>query len=144
MTAIDHETLITRISELLAGEADIVVDIGFGSIARGELRPDSDIDIAVLARTVLTSARRRELIEMLAEASGRSVDLIDLRTAGVVVTRAALSEGERLVCKDENEYVRLVSRMLVDVADFLPYRERMLRERRNAWLSRRPDSKPGA
>jgi hypothetical protein len=62
------------------------------------------------------------------------VDLVDLRTSGVVVTRAALTQGKRLICKDRAALASLLSRTLLDVADFLPYRQRILAERRETWI----------
>lgn len=129
------DELLTRISERLQSEGDIVVAIAFGSAAGGGLRPDSDLDIAVLGRQPLSAGRRRELISLLADISGRPVDLIDLRTSGIAVTKAALSKGKRLVCRDRSALASLISRMLLDTADFLPYRERILRERRASWIS---------
>ena len=64
----------------------------------------------------------------------RAVDLVDLRSAGVLVTREALTHGRRLFCKDERAFVEVLSRMVTDAEDFLPLRRRMLAERRDAWL----------
>jgi uncharacterized protein len=43
--------------------------------------------------------------------------------------------GQRLQGNDET-YARLLSRHLVDAADFLPYAERIVDERRRAWIGR--------
>ena len=67
--------------------------------------------------------------------TGRPVDLIDLRTAGVLVTREALTQARRPVCRDEGALAGVLSRMLIDSADFLPLRKRILRERRQAWIA---------
>ncbi|MEX0872670.1 MAG: nucleotidyltransferase domain-containing protein, partial [Aquisalimonadaceae bacterium] len=128
------ENLLDHIGKRLAAEDDIVIAIAFGSVATGNARPDSDADIAVLTSDPLGTQRRMELISLLADVTGRAVDLVDLRIAGVPITRSALSKGKRLVCKDKGAYADLMSRMLADAADFLPYRQRMLRERRNAWI----------
>ena len=128
------DQLLGKISERLLEDEDVLVAIAFGSAATNGLRPDSDLDIAVLARQPLTASRRRELVSLLADLSGRPVDLVDLRTSGIAVTRAALSAGKRLVCRDRTALASLISRMLLDTADFLPYRERILRERRASWI----------
>ncbi len=93
-----------------------------------------DVDIAILTQQPLNTQRRQELICLLADITGRPVDLVNLRTAGVIVMRSLLKHGKRLVCKDRRAYDSLVSRMLVDVADFLPYHQRLLKERRKAWI----------
>ena len=66
-------------------------------------------------------------------ASGRLVDLIDLRTAGPIVARQALTTGKRLFGTD-TDFATQLSRTLIDYADFAPLIERTLRERRDAWM----------
>lgn len=46
-----------------------------------------------------------------------------------------LTHGRRVVGSDA-ERAELIRRHLFDVADFLPYVERMLHERRRAWIGR--------
>lgn len=128
-----HQEPLAAVAEALAREPDIQVVIVFGSAATGRTDADSDFDIAVLGVEVLDTDRRLSLIRRIGELTGRPVDLVDLRTAGVVTLRSVFRNGRRLVCKDRRAYDRLLSRMLVDTEDFLPYRERMLRQRRNAW-----------
>lgn len=130
----NNEGVLERLAERLSLDEDIVIAIAFGSIVTGGLRPDSDVDIAILTQQPLNTQRRRELICLLADITGRPVDLVNLRTAGVMVMRSLLKHGKRLVCKDRRAYDSLVSRMLVDVADFLPYHQRLLKERRKAWI----------
>ena len=48
----------------------------FGSIATGTAHRTSDVDVAVLAQTPLSGATKMQLIEQLAQASGRPVDFI--------------------------------------------------------------------
>ena len=55
----------------------------FGSVATGTARDDRDLDIAVQAAQPLSSSQKMALIGDLAEAMGRPVDLIDLRTVWV-------------------------------------------------------------
>ncbi|MEZ5486120.1 MAG: nucleotidyltransferase domain-containing protein [Steroidobacteraceae bacterium] len=122
-----------RLAERLGAEPDIVVAMVFGSAADDRLRPDSDVDVAVLADAPLSTARRQALIAQLAEEFGRPVDLVDMRTAGPVVLGEVLAKGRRLVCRDVSAYAAILARTLLDAADFLPYRQRILRERRMSW-----------
>ena len=118
----------------LAGDEDLCFAILFGSVATGRAGSASDLDVAVFATGPLSAERKIALIARLAELSGRPVDLVDLRTAGVLVTREALTRGRLLFCRDRGAYRELATRMVTDVADFLPYVERLLRERRRAWI----------
>jgi len=105
----------------------------FGSVARGNARVDSDLDIAVRYVTPLDAAQKLALIRALGAASGRPVDLIDLHTAGPVVAREALTKGKRIFGGD-TVFASQLSRTLIDYADFAPLIERTLRERREAWM----------
>lgn len=105
----------------------------FGSLARGNARPDSDLDIAVRFSRALNVEDKLTLIESLAEATGRPVDLIDLRVAGPIIARQALTTGKRIFGSNE-VWAEQVARTLVDYADFAPLVERTLRERRESWI----------
>ena len=105
----------------------------FGSVAQGNARFDSDLDIAVRYVAPLNADEKFTLIRALGAASGRPVDLIDLRTSGPIVARQALTTGKRLVGTD-TDFTSQLSRTLIDYADFAPLIERTLRERRDAWM----------
>lgn len=105
----------------------------FGSVANGSARPDSDIDLAVLANHVLTVNEKIQLVESVAQATGRPVDLIDLRTAGHPVLGEILHKGQRL-WGDAGTHARLASRAAIDASDYFPYVQRLLRQRRQAWI----------
>jgi predicted nucleotidyltransferase len=106
----------------------------FGSVAAGRARRDSDLDVAVLGEDPLASATKTALIERLAQAEGRPVDLIDLQaTRGPIVGRV-LTRGTRLFCTDTTPYAELMKRWMFDQADWMPLRRRMLKARRDAWI----------
>ena len=65
----------------------------FGSSVTGAARPDSDIDIAFLADGPLDPRARFALQETLAIALGRSVDLVDLRSASTVMASQVVTTG---------------------------------------------------
>ena len=107
--------------------------IVFGSVATGRARPGSDLDFAVQADRPLSAAQKQQLIEDLAVATGRPVDLVDLSTAGVALVGQILKHGQRIHGTDA-AYAELLSRHLVDAEDFLPYVRRTLAERRKTWI----------
>lgn len=123
----------TTILEVLARHPEVRLAILFGSLANGSARADSDVDIAVAADRPLDAGERLALMEDLAAATGRPVDLVDLATAGEPLVGVILTTGQRLLGSDE-AYARVLVRHLFDQADFLPYRERILAERRKAWI----------
>jgi predicted nucleotidyltransferase len=117
----------------LATHPEIDLAIVFGSVARGDARPDSDLDIAVQTREPLDATAKMRLIEDLACATGRAIDLIDLRTVGEPLLGQILKHGRR-IRGDSADMVDLMRRHVFDTEDFLPYVERMLEERRKAWI----------
>ena len=116
---------------VLAKHPEINTAYIFGSIAKGTATPDSDLDIAVQSEKLLTTEQHISLVEDLALATGRPIDLIDLKTAGEPLLGQIL-QGVRLIGSDTN-HAELIKRHLFDSADFLPYVERMLAERRAQW-----------
>lgn len=105
----------------------------FGSCAEGKATSASDLDLAVQADKPLGAELTIQLISELAEELGRPVDLIDLRTAGEPLLGEVL-KGRRLLGSDTS-FASLITRHLLDSADFLPYRERILSERRRQWTA---------
>ena len=72
------------------------------------------------------------MMEAIAIATGCPVDLVDLYHAPEPVLGEAL-KGVRLL-GDAADQARLVARHVLNAADFLPLRERILAERRAAWI----------
>ncbi len=105
----------------------------FGSLAKGGARSDSDLDLAVSADRLLDANEKMQLVAELAEAMGRPVDLVDLSTVGEPLLGQILKGGKRLLGED-GRFAALLLKHLFDEADFMPYRRRILEERRKAWI----------
>ena len=121
--------------EVLARFPGLMLALVFGSVAKGCQRADSDLDIAVAANQALTAADKMAIIEALAERTGRPVDLIDLKVVAEPLLGQIVRHGRRLMGSD-NAYGQLISRHLFEQADFMPYRTRVLAERRSAWIGK--------
>ena len=93
----DHE-LIEHIRKSVPS---LIALYRFGSQAKGTARPDSDIDLAILARDPIPNIRRFELAQELAAQLHLDVDLVDLRTASTVMRMQVLSTGTCLDAPDE-------------------------------------------
>ncbi len=68
----------------------------FGSVARGDCRPDSDLDVAVLMPAPMDPVQRWETQERVAARLGRDVDLVDLRATSTVMRVQVISQGKLL------------------------------------------------
>lgn len=123
-----------NIQNVLDKHSNIELAYVFGSIAKGTATPTSDLDIAIQTVTPLNTHEKIMYIEEFAAATGRAIDLIDLRNAGEPLLGEILRDGIRL--KGSNSaHAQTVSRHLFDSADFLPYVRRMLAERRQRWMN---------
>jgi len=82
----------------------------FGSVARGQARPHSDIDVAVSFGKPMSSDLRMAVTGIVADAAGRSVDLIDLESAGGLILARALG-GTEIFCDSVVTRQRMISRV---------------------------------
>ena len=120
---------------VLARFPALVLALVFGSVAQGQQRADSDLDIAVAATHDLTATEKMAIISALAEQTGRAIDLIDLSVVAEPLLGQIVRHGRRLFGSDK-AYGQLISRHLFEQADFMPYRTRVLTERRSAWIGK--------
>ena len=127
--------LIQAILAALDTQPGIRLAILFGSLAVGRERADSDLDLAVDAGRRLTAGEKLVLMSNLAERTGRTVDLVDLHAVGEPLLGQILRHGKRLL-GGGTCYADLIRRHLFDQADYLPYRTRVLAERRRAWIEK--------
>lgn len=124
-----------RIRQVLTKHPQILLVVLFSSMAGNTAGVDSDLDLAVSTDRPLDVCGKNQLIMDLAEAIGRPVDLVDLFTVGEPLLGQIIAVGRRIL-RDDERYALLLSRHLLDQADFMPYRNRILRERRQAWIGR--------
>ena len=135
MDIVTESTELDQVRDFLEGQKDITLAVVFGSMARGQAEPESDLDLAVYAESgALTAARKMSLIGSLGSITGRPTDLVDLRNADVLIRREALTGGKRLFARNAHIHGDELSRMVMDAEDFLPYLERSMRERRAQWI----------
>lgn len=130
----EDSELYRAIQQALAPFEELEQVVLFGSLAKGRARPDSDLDIAVESRHPLTSEQKMAMIEALALACSRPVDLVDLRTAGQPLLTQIITSGVRLKGSDA-AWARLVYRNIIDNEDFVPLQQRILRTRQAAWIN---------
>ena len=128
------KTIEAMIQATLAPHLEVRLAILFGSLATGQGHHDSDVDLAIDAGQPLEIKAKIALMAQLAECTGRPVDLIDLQTVGEPLLGQILKHGKRLLGED-GLYAELIKRHVFDEADFMPYHRRILKERRNTWIT---------
>lgn len=123
-----------KIESVMARHPSVTLAILFGSMATGAARLDSDLDLAVAATISLDMQTRIDLLEDLALAFGRPVDLVDLEQIHGPLLHQILTKGRLVICRDRTRYAELLLRMLYEETDFMPYYRRILASRRHAWI----------
>jgi uncharacterized protein len=122
------------ILQVLERYPDIKLCVLFGSAAKGRLRAESDVDVAVAAVRALSIAEKLALLGDLALATGRGVDVVDLRQAGGYVLQQALTTGVVILKTDKQLYAAVLKRMLFNQADMMPLYSMILEKRRERFL----------
>lgn len=123
------------VKKVLARFATIDLAIVFGSVAKNQAGAESDLDIAINTQTTLSVEDKIEIISALAEATGRPIDLVDLREVGEPLLGQIVQHGQMIIGSPTKK-AALLSKHLIDAADFSPYQTRILAERRNAWINK--------
>lgn len=127
---------IESIIKILKNHPNIELAILYGSVAEDKATFESDIDIAVAGQNSLSSDKKMSLINELATASGRSVDLVDLQTTHGTLLKQILTRGSKIYSNNKPLYANILKRMLFEDADMMPYYYRTIRKQRDRWLSK--------
>lgn len=90
------QALVARLTTLLRSHEEVRAAYLFGSRARGNQRPGSDVDVAVAFASPASSWDEVELQEQLVAQLGVPVQVIDLARAGPHIVEAVQREGVRL------------------------------------------------
>ncbi|MBK1630111.1 DNA polymerase subunit beta [Thiohalocapsa halophila] len=128
---------VEKLTDALRGEdGDLLCAYLFGSVARGEDRPDSDVDLAVLFRDDpprTLAGLHLDLADRLTGAlGGRRVDLVVLNRAPVDLVHRVLRDGVLLLERDRSARIRFEVRARNEYFDLLPHLERYRRGRDEA------------
>jgi predicted nucleotidyltransferase len=102
----------------------------FGSVARGEARPDSDVDVAVLYRGELPRTLEGLPLELEGELERllrRPVDVIALNRAPLDLVHHVLHEGVLIAEPDRSARIRFEVKSRNEYFDLLPTLERYRR-----------------
>jgi predicted nucleotidyltransferase len=102
MDLLDRNQLTEIVKETLGQDSRILAVYLHGSAAQGTMRPQSDVDLAVLLqpKTKMDSLARRETANQIAYRLGRDVDLGEISAANLVFAAEVLFKGQLLFSND--------------------------------------------
>jgi predicted nucleotidyltransferase len=120
---------IPEIVDIVSGDKDIVVLYTFGSLAKGDLKPMSDLDFAVLLTPRLSRKQRFDkhlkLIGIFNHVFRTDeIDLILLNDAPPRFVYRILKEGKILICKKQDEFIDFKEYVVKTYLDFKFFRDR--------------------
>jgi predicted nucleotidyltransferase len=126
--------IISKAKKVLSEESGLVLAILYGSVATGTMRPDSDVDVALLFDRPLAADQKIELIMRLESELRRDVDLVDLFALNGTILKQVLSKGRVFIQSHPGALAGLVQRMIYNQADMMPYVTRTLVERQKRFI----------
>lgn len=122
------DNTIRAVQERLKTNDRIAAAYLLGSAEEGRLRPDSDVDIALLPTRGATFSGREclDLAADLATLVGRTVDLGVLHTGNLVYAKEAVSRGRVIFERDHAARLRFAALVLSMYADLQENRREVL------------------
>jgi predicted nucleotidyltransferase len=137
--AVPAKDLVQRLATVV-GRPGSEIDCAylFGSVARGESGPLSDIDVGILFSGLTPAARRLDLAaavgEDLARLAKSAIDVVILNDASPAVRHRIVRDGLLLFAADDRRRVAFESRSIDEYLDFQPvlarYDQRLLERAR--------------
>jgi predicted nucleotidyltransferase len=113
----DVDLLRSRLAAALEAHAEVELVLLFGSRARGEARPGSDLDVAVVGRAIDSIGLAIEL----SDATGLPVDVVDLSgDPPFALLLAVLRDGVKIHESRPGAYGRFLSHSLMVLETDLP------------------------
>jgi hypothetical protein len=104
----------------------------FGSAATGKRRPDSDLDLAVLARDNAFPARKLDVLAALTHQGFDDIDLVFLNTADTVTQYEAARLNKLIYCTadfDRGAYYSKIVRLYLDLLPYLEQQRKAYKQR---------------
>jgi predicted nucleotidyltransferase len=116
----DIQASFQELIAYLEAQPAVLAAVVFGSAAVGRLRPDSDLDLAVLFAEgrVPDAFAALELRAALEQRLCRDVDLIILNQASPILAFQVAKNGRLITCKDPHAYQLYAMRLISEYADF--------------------------
>ncbi|MDA8233514.1 MAG: nucleotidyltransferase domain-containing protein [Clostridia bacterium] len=115
-------------NSLLAYKANIISAYLFGSVARGETRPLSDIDFAYLL-AYDNDKIEASIYKLVTSAFGTDkVDFVNLKDAPLSLQYQIIKEGTKIITGNETARVNFETSVIMNYLDFQPLRKEFYEE----------------
>ncbi len=132
-----NRELLARLANALEGREEIMEAYLFGSRARRQAQPHSDIDVAVYideecAHDGAWGYQSQLTTDLMVALGTNDVDVVVLNRASILLYHRVLRDGVRFLSRDLRATTNRAGQALSRYFDFLPQLEKMDRARRYA------------
>ncbi|HEX4515709.1 MAG TPA: nucleotidyltransferase domain-containing protein [Polyangiaceae bacterium] len=110
--------VVATLREILGRHPEVDLAILFGSAAKGALRKDSDVDLAL--RATLGREARNAMLAEIERALGRTLDVVDIDAAPPLLRFEIARDGVVLLERTPGALTVFRARAYVDWFDFAP------------------------
>jgi len=133
------EAVRATLADVLAAESTVVAAYLFGSVARGEAGPLSDVDVALLVRDERQAAEvcGRIMDELCRRLRTDRVDVVSLADTSIPLRYRVVRDGVLVLSRDAAVVERFVTETVLQYLDFKPLRDRAFAVARQAMLDKR-------
>jgi Predicted nucleotidyltransferases len=124
--------LVQALRGVIDAEPAIRLAYLFGSCARGDFGPTSDVDVALLAAEPIDLMDLAAIGANLGTVTDRRADVVDLRGAPPLLCRQVVAEGELLLVRDpllKFDFEQEAVRRCEDTRPLRAQQQQLLRER---------------
>jgi len=125
MAAFDRARALAAARSTVEARPEVLEAYLFGSLARGEAGPTSDVDVAVYLDGALDGPARGQIAaevaaELMSRLGTNEVDVVTLNGAPPLLYHRVLRDGERLLARDLLATTRREGQALSRYCDWLP------------------------
>ena len=127
-----RDELRRKLTSVFRRHPDIQAVYLFGSTAEGRARPESDIDLAVIASSSRIKEKKLDILSELAQVGMCNVDLVFLNDQDLVLQYEAVRQNQLVYAREDFDRGATYSKIVRKYLDFEPY----LRAQRAAYKRR--------
>ncbi len=116
---------MAKLRRVLEARPEMIFALLFGSVARGQATPLSDVDVGIFTERPMELLELGGLVSELEQAVGRPVDVVELHKAlqrRPALAYEAVAHGKLIFCRDEDRWVDFKYRTFLAYFDTEPLR----------------------